>query len=557
LSRARRGYNVGAPFDARFSPPLAGFRPADPVMLRIVFVALLLTCASSSADAATYAPDNPDVRRALERAAAFLAQANDPRLGAKALAGRVLVHLDRRDHAKVAEAVEAIRQELAGSGGPDESHIYSLGLAIAFLAELDAETYHDELRGLVDRLLSKQRPDGAWGYANRGTGDTSMTQYAVYGLWNAAQVGVQVDDDVWNRVVAWLLKTQDPSGAWGYQGNIGEPGRRVAQAEMRRSMTEAALASLYLSGEHFGFWTFRSERPSISPLLKPVEDAAAAKPQTAPQATFTLTHFQTALGDGNRWDAASKEPVYAAFPTYHLYTIERYHTFRDAALRKPAANDWYDLGAVFLLKAQQPDGSWNSQEGLVASTAFAALFLMRSTRATLVKLDLLATGTLVGGRGLPLAKPAPQAAGPSDAARPGTAPSKPGDALKDLARNLEDPKFLESLADLDRTAPLPDAPPPSELKQRLIELAGTNTPQLKAAVLTALGRTNDLDHVPLLIEALADPNPAVHQAAIDALRYLDRRSKELGKPLAPDPATRRAEAIQWHNWYRTIRPPRP
>jgi hypothetical protein len=504
--------------------------------------------ASGGDRASAYTPESPEVKRAVAQAAQFLEQGEDGRLGARALAARVMLFLDRTQHPVVAKAVQAVRDEIQGAG-VEETRIYSVGIALAFLAEYEPEKYREEIRQLVDMLVVRQKPHGGWGYPNRETGDTSMTQYAIYGLWNAAQVGVTVDVDVWTRAVRWLLRTQDPGGGWGYQGQESADDKRlVAQTEIRRSMTEAALVTLYLGGETFGLWKFRRDDPGVSKLLKRVENKSVA---VAPP--FDPPAYRTAIDRGTLWEKNSPEPIYPAFPCYHLYTLERYHSFRDAALGIVEPAPWYDQGVEYLLKSQQQNGSWIMPEGQVASTALAALFLMRTTRKALLKIETIGAGTLVGGRGLPL----PQA---TDTVKPtATSPSggapRAADELAALAQKLQDPAFLTSIADVEKRGPIGDAPPPSEMKQRLLNLAKSDAPGDQAAALTGLGRAGNLDDVPLLIEAIRDPNPVVHQAAVDALRYLARRTDEFGKRLAADAASRSAEATRWQEWYRLIRPP--
>ena len=159
-------------------------------------------------------------------------------------------------------AVDAIRYMLKQPDMEDGSFIYSLGLSLVFLLELDAEAYSSEIGGVVRLLVQRQKPHGGWGYANRPGGDTSMTQYGVYGLWTAEQHGYTVPDDVWRRALKWLTEVQDVGGAWPYQGEVPAMPERIAQTEVRRSMTEAAMASLYLAGNHYLVYDFREKKKS-------------------------------------------------------------------------------------------------------------------------------------------------------------------------------------------------------------------------------------------------------------------------------------------------------
>ena len=66
---------------------------------------------------------------------------------------------------------------------------------------------------------------------------------------------------------------------------------------------------------------------------------------------------------------------------YYLYALERFGImFGTDAL---GAHDWYMEGATYLLKMQQPNGSWEAKasEGFRNhDTCFAILFLRRATR---------------------------------------------------------------------------------------------------------------------------------------------------------------------------------
>lgn len=516
-------------------------------------LAAVVACAVVAASAAVDAQGaveikNPRVREAVARAVAFLeAESPDRRLGALALAARALVYDDRREHPRVAEALDFVRTTI-GQKRPDTDALnYSLGLAVAFVVELNPAKHRTELEGLVDLIRQQQMANGAWGYWGQTEGDTSMTQYAIYGLWMASSAGVEVDDAVWVNAANWLLRTQDPGGGWGYHGR--DPGNfeLVDQTQIRRSMTEAALATLYLCGEHLKYWEFRTRSANdVSALLHRPDEKD--KPKLQARGGLDRRRLTQALQRGYEWDATSREGLYADFPYYHLYTIERFQSFRNAALGiVDAPEPWYDEGVSELLRKQAADGSWEGKEGKVAATGFAVLFLLRSTRATIHKMETLGGGMLIGGRGLPQ----PQL--PVQVKSSGSAPGS-ADRLGDLLQRLDDPAFLASISQADAVRAQAGAMPPNELKRRLLELAQSDTPQAKAAALKGLGRTHDLAHVPLLIEAISDPEPMVHQAAVDALRFLSRRAAEYGKPIPAEPAARVAEARQWQQWFRSIRP---
>ena len=127
-------------------------------------------------------------------------------------------------HPQIADAVRAIQSALRKGPQQFRAGIYDTGIAIMFLVAVDPSRYRFEIESLVESLHLRQKTDGAWGYppehpTHGATCDTSMTQYAVLGLWEAEdQAGVETPRLVWDRVARWLLLTQDSSGGFGYQG---------------------------------------------------------------------------------------------------------------------------------------------------------------------------------------------------------------------------------------------------------------------------------------------------------------------------------------------------
>ena len=67
----------------------------------------------------------------------------------------------------------------------EQSLVYSLGLSLVFLLELDPEAYSAEIGGVVRLLVERQKSHGGWGYLHQPTGDTSMTQYGVCLLYTS------------------------------------------------------------------------------------------------------------------------------------------------------------------------------------------------------------------------------------------------------------------------------------------------------------------------------------------------------------------------------------
>ena len=130
----------------------------------------------------------------------------------------------------------------------DRPEVYSNGIAIIFLCELDARRYLTEINYYLDVLMKRQKPHGGWGYDGRETGDTSQTQYAALAIWEANRYGFQIEGGAITRLIDWLMRTQDPDGSWAYQGNLGSSDRSAPQEEREKSvvMLSAGLGSVLI-----------------------------------------------------------------------------------------------------------------------------------------------------------------------------------------------------------------------------------------------------------------------------------------------------------------------
>jgi len=255
---------------------------------------------------------------------------------------------------------------------------------------------------------------------------------------------------------------------------------------------------------------------------------------------------------GDKWVRENAEIDPTTWTYYYLYALERYESFREASLGKPPKEPlWYNEGVRFLADKQNDSGSWKSNAGEVVDTAFAVLFLLRSTKKRIETAHGLGDGTLVGGRGLPADTSrvevargkvvAKSSAGLADSLL--AAMKKPG--------GLRDPEVIERLAEL----------PPEEGRAliskhaaKLRELARDNSAEARRAAVAALVRSGDLDHVPTLIYALGDPAPGVVGEARNGLRRISRKFDGFGLPNKPSEAERRKAIDDWKAWYLAIRP---
>lgn len=505
-------------------------------------------------------PKSPEVVSAIERGVKYLETASDQgnRIGACALQGICLLkQAHEPSHPKIVGAAERIHTAL-GSRNPakleePEWDIYCIGLAIIFLVELDSDKYHADIECLLASLRKRQKPHGGWGYSGRDTGDTSMTQYGVLSSWVATQAGFKVPVESIESVTDWLLRTQDPSGGFGYQGTLApNKGALVPQAEIRPSMTAAGSGSLYICASLLGLIEKVEKRKDTPSALKEVKPKETGKEK--PKSKFDVRAVREAEARAKTWLEANGKIDPTMWAYYYLYAQERCMSFREIfdqrSEKEPA---WYDEGAEFLLKNQGEDGSWSGQCGSVADTSFAVLFLMRSTKKAIEKALSFGEGTMVGGRGIP------KDTGNIMIDSKGQIVARPllGPAEKLLA-SLEQPDGR----DFDKSVELLAALPGSQIESltakygdKIRQLVGNKSPEARLAAVRTLGKTRNLDNVETLIYALTDPDPRVVRTAHNGLLRIRRSSmvgNELPETFSDD--DRRKLVDHWKNWYQSIRP---
>ncbi len=230
-------------------------------------ICLALSLSVGQIASAQYHPEHPDVKEMVERGITFLESSNTGTRstqwgpGAASLVG-LAVYKVRSDvsHPLVQRGIEAslvVARSVTDEAfvRSDEKIIYYASMAAIFLATVDVDQYRSQCTILRDFLLSHQRPYGAYGYlegSNRERGDTSQTQYGVLALWTLDQLGVPVDPEPVEKLVNWIQITQDPTGAWGYQGQMGRGGL-VSQEGVSTSLTMAGMCSLLIGGTFLGF----------------------------------------------------------------------------------------------------------------------------------------------------------------------------------------------------------------------------------------------------------------------------------------------------------------
>jgi len=512
----------------------------------------------SAANAVT--PESPEVLAVVDKALRFLETdaGSESRLGGQCLIA--LAYHKRglsENHPRIQEAVEACRTQLELE--KDVPFTYSKGLAIIFLSELNAEAHRELIGKYAELLKSLQKEHGGFGYVSYQTGDTSQTQYAALAYWEMLNHGMTPEAASAQNCLKWLMRTQDPTGVWGYQGT--DPGNYglVAQHENPGpSMAAAGLGSTLILANSLGLLKPPAKgdvevgaSTGLPSALRRTDVKKRVAMATLPAGDVDRAKLVECIRRGNAWfDKNLTVAETNSYQYYYLYSLERYKSFEEflsgEAVEEP---DWYQRGFEYLKKNQGDSGNWTDSCGAPCSTAFAVLFLLRSTQKTIAA--SLGEGTLVGGRGLPrdLSKVKLRGGKLIVAEKPTEL-----DALLEMLDETN-ADALDALADQPAALAVANAGP--EQARRLQQVARSGPPEARLLAVRALAKLRNMQYAPTLIFALTDPDKRVVREARDGLRSVSRIFEGFGPPDNFDDGQRDEAVQRWKKWYATVRPDAP
>ena len=560
---------------------------------KCLIVVLLMACLAGSGVSRACAADKPpEVLAAVQKAMGYfqknaqLAALNETGL----VAYSCLAAGETVDSPVVKEMLgKVLAKFTADSYNPTNHHVYEAGVDAMALAAADKDKYRDKLQFISNYLIKNQKSNGSWDYPNMDhSGDTSITQYAMLGLWAAVRAGIDVPQPVLDNAANWHMRTQMRNGGFSYQPLGGD-------TDVRHSMTMAGVGSMGIVrvlmtrnpqdleslNDELEQKTKKADK-AFGVLervtLKDTPDQAAAPVDKNVKSLISRVDVEKSIKGGMGWLASNytveKTNIGASWHLYYLYGMERAASLGN--YEKIANHDWYTEGYRVLLKSQNGDGSWTDIGGVTASTCFATLFLMRATEKLVPraapprpppKAPTVGGGLLAGGRGLPTDLANVETTGGSITAKKTDTP------LDKLLSELENPKSqkVESAqAALVEAVQVGQREQLIGQKDLLLKLAKDSRVDVRRTAFWALGRCNDLRVAPVLIQGLIDADFDAAVEARNALCVLSRRPRGFGLPddliaKLPEGASQaekesaferwRDEDIRrWREWYQSVRP---
>lgn len=527
------------------------------------------------------AAEKQEIEQAIERGKAFLLkQSKTGAHGSLCCYALVKAGVDKQ-HPDIQKCVAEVVQKCQSKYNP-MSHNYEAGVDAMLLEAIDREKYKPQLTMISQYLVYRQRPYGGWYYPTEGGGandfgDTSISQYAILGLWATARADVEVPTETWERAAKWLLLTQRREGGFGYHPLDPTKNNGSTGGDIMGTMTVAGTGSLLVI-RHVLFRDSSFDegvRPATATrrfgiLERPTDEKEKPKASVRTNPTMSVSTFDKALKEAVKYtsDHFADGNALGSYGNYYYYGVERVAALLD--VEKLGSHDWYGEGADDLLRKQANDGSWNDSCGQSAATALTLLFLTKATAGTInkpKKAPVVGGGLLVGGRGLPENLDAVKIKEGEVTTR------KNHGSVDTLFTELERSSGAKVEAAQEAVVEVVQLENPQELigqLNRLKRLADDKRIEVRRTAMWALGRTGNVSVAPHLIKGLSDADESVVREASTALCILSRRPNGCGIPPDPteglsDDATdqqlkahitdwKKRSTEKWTEWYLKIRP---
>lgn len=507
-----------------------------------------------------YTPNDPIVSKMVASGLRFIEEFKTPNEGEVALLGYAHFKAEHDESNPVVQQGIKAAEKFAASVSRSHSHKshYECAVSTLLMCEINPNRFRKEL-GIFQRFYQEtQMPHGGFGYPEEQLGDVSQTQYAILAMWALDRSGFKVDYARVKKAMDWLLIVQDVNGPWPYHGKVPRGGRLSSQEKTSESMAVAGAASLLIAADSMGMWGEKSDgdETGIVGFPKAVklysEDSNADRRKRATKTNPSVL-FQR-IDHMERWRSnhPTKLSTHLFFYFYQVYTIERYESFMEIAKGQTSnpSPAWYNVIVDQLRERQSENGGWEDRAHTNpgVSTAFAILFLIRSTKKSL---GAGASATTRGGKGF---GPDVSKAQLVDGSAKSKSPAKSVTGMLDLLES-DGADELDGKS-LSESAVLPTNP--TELSAQLDRLErlvrGSKSWQARRVSAKLLGSSDSFRVVPALIFALSDPDESVRAYARDGLRFISRNFEGYGMPDEPTNSEIRKAQKAWRSWYKKVRP---
>ena len=253
------------------------------------------------------------------------------------------------------------------------SQTYEISLMLMAFALAKEPRDRLRMQAMVSQIEKAQIRTGAmkgcWSYHTNGGlidtgGDRSNGQFAVLGLFEAANAGVVVSRETWKRAREHWVRSQSADGGWGYSG--------VGGNDSSGSMTVAGIAVMVMT----------------SAMLQDDSDLNAdGKPDCCARKEEDPDLMRALNWMAKRFAVGSNPSGGGTWLLYYLYGLERAGRF--SGRRFFGEHDWYREGSRFLLRGQNKrTGFWqglgNNEKKPYIGTSFALLFLSKGLAPVLM-----------------------------------------------------------------------------------------------------------------------------------------------------------------------------
>jgi hypothetical protein len=346
----------------------------------------------------------------------------------------------------VSDPIITRAQSFVRAQAPELTNTYDLALTILFLSRVGDRDDRSIIREMAARLIAGQNEEGGWSYTcpkasvsilsdtkpptlQKGTGDTSCTQFAVLGLWISSRWNVNIDPSM-EQVALRFIDTQAYDGGWQYnfwdektpgsaesmtfaglfclsvakaarirESQTGKPARKSPSAPKKEPKVAEKKADKKKekpkpagAGPLAGPLAQKGPLAGGGPLAKgPLAGGAPGaspgtpqgKPEREPHIEAREAFERAAVLKDNATFAKGLEKagafaagIHPGSPKYFLWSVERLGVI--LGVEQFGATDWFKQGAQSLISSQQADGSWNGSWGNKCDTAFGVLFLRKA-----------------------------------------------------------------------------------------------------------------------------------------------------------------------------------